>query len=360
MAKPKVLLIEQYAQLGGGQMVFLMLANILLQQQFDVILAYPQQGDLQQRVYSQIGKVNTVNMPDMQGSGWFGKLGVLLKNLIAIPTLMRSAWGATQLYLNGMRLLPAAMFTALLMRKPLIVHVHLVYSQRTLRWLSWFVRLRVIHRLVLCSEYCFAAFRHISSSQHAVLLSNALPPITQEITPDFTPSRFDTVHCGFFGRPTLDKGITSITMLARQFGALAFDCYGVADFQTNITIDYPNNCQQHDKVDSVAHTIVAQGINVILVPSVRAESFGLIAIESMRAGAIVIVRNIGGLIEIARYTGALCFSDDSELPLLLQRIVDMTPAARSALAQQQYQKTLKHYDGMQFCKTLLSDIIITN
>ncbi len=360
MAKPKLLLIEQYAQVGGGQVVFLMLANILSQESIDLTLAYPQQGDLHRRVQSQMSTVATVNMPNMQGSGWLGKFIVVLKNLIAIPVLMRAAQGKTQLYLNGMRLLPAALMAALLMRKPLIVHVHLVYAKHILRWLAWLSRLGLIQRLVFCSEYCFEAFCQVGSSQHAVLLTNALGQAARQVKPGFAASGFKTVHCGFFGRPTVDKGIETITAMARQFAAIAFDCYGAADFQSEAQVDYPHNCHQHHKVDSVVHTIVAQGINVVLVPSVRPESFGLIAIEAMAAGAIVMVRNSGGLSEIARYTGALSFSKDSELPPLLQRIIDMSPAARAALARQQHQQTLKHYDVMQFRKTLLSDIITMN
>lgn len=360
MAKPKLLLIEQYEQVGGGQMMFLLLANILLQEQIEVTLAYPTQGDLHQRVTMQLGGVSSVHLPNMQGSVWLGKLAVIFKNLVAIPALIRGARGKSQLYLNGMRLLPAAMLTALLMRKPLTVHVHLVYSQCVLRLLAWLARGGLVQRLVFCSEYCFNAFCQVGSLKHAVLLVNALPQTAQQVKPSLAASRFKTVRCGFFGRPSLDKGIETITATARQFAAVSFDCYGAADFESKAQISYPINCHQYPKVVSVAQTIVSQEINVVLVPSIRPESFGLIAIEAMAAGAIVIVRNAGGLTEIARNTGALSFGRDSELAALLQRIIEMTPTQRAVLAKQQRQKTLEYYNVMQFRKTLLSDIIVEN
>jgi len=359
MAKPKLLLIDHYAQLGGGQTVFIMLAQAL-QARYDVLLAYPQYGDVHQRVQSYIGHMASVDMPDMQGGGWFGKLTLSLKNLVAIPTLMRSAKSTTQLYLNGMRLLPAALITALLRRKPLIVHVHLVYGNRSLRILAQLVRIGLIKRLVFCSEYCFQAFCQLGSSAHALLLTNALPITTQQAKPSFASTRFQTLRCGFFGRPTVAKGINTIVQMAMEFDSLAFDCYGATDCPSKQQIDYPQNCYEHNKVISVAQIVVEQRINIVLVPSIRPESFGLVAIEAMAAGAIVIVRNIGGLMEIAHYTGALNFIKDSELAALLHSVIKMTPTERAKLAKQQYQKTLTYYDVMQFRKTLLSDIVLLN
>jgi glycosyltransferase involved in cell wall biosynthesis len=124
----------------------------------------------------------------------------------------------------------------------------------------------------------------------------------------------------FIGRLEPGKGVESIVNAALVLPQLDFHIWGDsyhagAEYRQRLEAGAPVNVTFHGHTANVPDTINKHNIQVIIVPSIAEEAFGLAAIESMAMSCLTLVRPSGALAELGGI--ALTFSMDSDLISLL-------------------------------------------
>ena len=110
----------------------------------------------------------------------------------------------------------------------------------------------------------------------------------------------------------------------------------------------PSNVCFHGKVADVPTKVRQLKAQICVVPSRCNESFGLSAIEGMALSCLTLVRNKGGLKEIAAQTKALTFTSDNELTTILQQLEAKKSNKILSLAYDQYTATMAVYRHSHF------------
>lgn len=112
----KLLFIDQYAEVGGGQKVFLELIAIALRQGFAVTVRAPRGGRLEKEIQEQFD--DRVQWRPLLPAPWAWFCPI-------------STRGFDSIHVNGLRMAPVTLAgTVLLQPKRVLFHLHLNYSKR--------------------------------------------------------------------------------------------------------------------------------------------------------------------------------------------------------------------------------------
>jgi len=125
-------------------------------------------------------------------------------------------------------------------------------------------------------------------------------------------------------------------------------------FEEELRREAPANVLFHGWQSDVPAFIERQAIQASVVPSRWEEPFGMVAIETMAAGCLTLVRDCGGLAEIARRTGGPVFTSAQDLAETLRKLAALEPAERVRLTAAQQQAVLRHYGIDRFRRELLA------
>lgn len=87
--------------------------------------------------------------------------------------------------------------------------------------------------------------------------------------------------------------------------------------------------------------------SVMLMPSFGGEVFGLVALESMLRGKLVIVSDIGALAEVVGDAGLVCPIGDVDAWASAMRRVIQDPELRAALGRKAYDRAVQHFSSEQ-------------
>jgi glycosyltransferase involved in cell wall biosynthesis len=204
-------------------------------------------------------------------------------------------------------------------------------------------------KIICVSRHQYLAARAIGIGSHRLeRIYNGI--VDRPVKPD-RPMRNGTLELLFVGRFDRQKGLDILLAAAREFedrvtvrviGANVVDHATVRNIPCNVTFLGWKSPRQIEAE--------LRNCDVVVMPS-RWESFGLVALEAMRAGRPVLASRIGGLSEVVRnqVTGLLfspvgadglvdgirrCF--DADLATLGRngesRVRSLFPASRSAIA----------------------------
>lgn len=182
------------------------------------------------------------------------------------------------------------------------------------------------------------------ASRHVVLNASATPPPAERSAPG-TEKR--TLRFGYIGTLSENKGVA---WLIEQFQALSMDATltiagrGKLDYEAELrALADPNRVRFQGYQDTQAFMA---SIDVLVVPSLWAEPFGLVAVEGCASHLPVIASDTGGLPEIIRdnLNGLLCspVDRDSLGRAMLQLYRDR--ALRERLASQARESVLPLLD----------------
>lgn len=370
----RALALDQYSTIGGGQVVFLSSLEALSSHFSEVVAVIPPgPGGLHTEVEglrADACGLSILKFRTPGGSskrhGFYNRLATVAESVARFVTLVLEIKRCELVYVNGPRWLGVALLLAICWRAPLVLHVHLLYSQRVVALLRL---IQVLHHRC----YFFAASETIQ--QHLLvqrsrpwmnlanvrLVQNTLSKCKSTWEFDSQRQMSLGVRVGVFGRVCPEKGQHVLVEIAKSLVDIEFLVIGHVDAQDvawyqKLTREAPPNVQFLREVSDMRGALRRYDINTILVPSVWDEPFGLTAIEGMAASCITLASGRGGLREIARKTQLILFKNSRELMVSLKVIESLSPETRVICAQMQFEAVMKRYHFSGYFNAFITQI----
>jgi glycosyltransferase involved in cell wall biosynthesis len=356
VTRPRVLLVEQFAEIGGGQTMFLQSLDALVSQQFDVAAAFPLDGGLEAAVRQRFGdRVPRHEIPEpvfTRGSKELADVGRILEysgQLFARRDLFR---GFDFVAVNGARLFPAFLGISSVVPARFTYHVHLDHSAPEKAIVGALLGHPRTHAVVAASEFVrrrlVATLGGFADRPRLRVIENSL---SRELSAAAFTDRWDAdraLHAVTIGQIMPEKGQELIVDLAQGHADIHFHLIGGVDpanaaFAERLRARAGANVTFHGRVDNVPAKLQDLGAQLNLVPSLREESFGLAAIEGMASSCLTITSGRGGLADIAARSGAWTATTRAEWDERLGRIRTSATASLVAAAREQHLRTLEHY-----------------
>jgi glycosyltransferase involved in cell wall biosynthesis len=345
----RILFLDQYGDMGGGQTVLLSLLDAASGLGELTVLA--PQGPLQQAVRRQSSVVTYITCAEPRLSHGRKGIGDAFRLLRAVmgfarhlPLLRRQ----DIIYVNGLRHLPALLLLSPLLKARIIYHVHLDHSAAEKRLIRLAARQGATQAIVVNSSFVQARL----DAPKSLLIENALdrrfaalpfrnrfarPLSRAAVCGTLRPEKGqDVALAAIAGHP----GIT-LHIIGREGDGAAYWIQG-------LRATAPANVIFHGPAGDLAGRLDSLDIQLNLVPSQWDEPFGLAAIEGMACSCLTIVSGKGGLAEIAAKTGALVAADAQALSALLARLKNESAEALAAQASAQHKATLAAYAPARF------------
>jgi glycosyltransferase involved in cell wall biosynthesis len=355
-SKQRILFIDQYAFMGGGQRVLLQLIETSMQNGLDVTILAPAHGELEASVRDRFGtEVRFSALKETRftsGRKGIGDLFRLIASLFRmVKHLPQFAW-ADIVYINGPRVFFAAFVLSLFLRRNYFYHIHLNHSGLE-KFLIYLIVLNPRTQKVILSSHF--VYEELLRTYPSAGRTNKVVVLQNSLSSDFSHLPFvdrwqgkplSSLAC--IGRITPDKGQSLFIELAKYFPRLRFILIGSSDFtsfyyEEELRREAPSNVTFYGNAIDVISAVNDLNIQVSIVPSLREEAFGLVAIESMACSLFTITSGRGELKSISSKTGAWVAQDMGELKTLLTRVANMDPQERSSVTRDMYERTLKTY-----------------
>lgn len=353
----RLLFIDQYGEMGGGQRVLISLLRAARDTGGNVSVLAPGGGALETAIKGEFGnRVTFVHCDEPRIT--HGRKGI--RDILALvayglrfrrhrPLLAEQ----DVIYVNGLRHLPHILLLARGLTAQLIYHVHIGHSQLERTLLRLAERAKSTCALVVNSRFIRDSLG--ISSPRIRLVENALDggfaaqPFSDRFTgaPGWTAATVGTL------RPEKgqDIAIEAVSGLGdMELHVIGRNGEGVSDWIAALKRAAPPAVIFDGPVTDTAGTLHALGIQFNLVPSRWDEPFGLVAIEGMASSCLTIVSGKGGLAEIAEHTGALVAPDAASLQKLLAELRGRPPEALVQLARTQHSRTIARYAPERFAR----------
>lgn len=355
----RILFLDQYGEMGGGQTMLLSLVRAAKRTGADVTVLAPGGGALETFVRLSARFVPCEEVRLTHGRKGLGDMLALLAHVWRFRRHLKLLRAQDVIYVNGLRLLPHMLLFAPLLRARTLYHLHMRHSRLEKTLLKLAARLPRTFRLVANSRFIAQDF---GDDPKLVLVENALPAAFAGLPFTDRFSGTDGWRAAVVGtlRPekgqdiaiaALPPGMT-LHLIGREGDGARHWATGLKQAHPGVRFDGP--------ATDVPAALQAAGTQFALVPSRAPESFGLAAIESMACSCLTIVSGAGGLAEIAERTGALLARDGAALAVLLARLCARPRAELAALARRQFEATQRHYAPQRFdseMRALLEDAL---
>lgn len=358
-----IVIFDQYPFIGGGQVVLLSVVEVALKVADRVVLVIPKKGGLESAVHQRFGRqVEVIDTVQLRLTN--GRKGLLDIFRIAGYTsrFVFSYWHlirrADLIYANGARQFAGLMLLSILLQRKCFYHIHLDHSYIE-KWLILLAaNLPTTQGIVVNSSFVMQeivdVFPSLAKNNRMVLVENALDSVydNRKFEDRFT-ARSDLLQVVILGEIRQEKGQDCAIELARRNNRIQVHLVGrIGDdheqWARQLKEDAPCNVIFHEPVTDVPVMFDNLGIHVNLIPSRIKEAFGLVAIEGMACSCITIVREIGGLTDIALKTGAILCRNTDEMAAALDKLLAMTPVNQLHLANKQYHAAMVNYRSGRF------------
>lgn len=359
----RVLLVDQYNKMGGGQSVLIDLINSLVHLGYDCTVAVPQGGYIE----SNVTGANFRYLPALkltnEKKSIFDSLKLLL-HYTRILSIVKNVSKADIIYINGPRYFILFYFISFFIRRKFIYHVHLDFSNGGKFILKLLNNHANTYALVFTSEFLLNGFLNYIGS-NVMLAAKKLHVIEPGLSKRYEglsfKNRFTNQQARFnfisVGRIYPGKGFDLIIDIARIYNECQFYIVGnpVDDslvYYESLKNDAPKNVNFTGSSDNIPQLINDHNIHFGVIPSDLNEAFGIVATELMTCSCITFTRSRGGLIEIATNTGAISFEDKDSLLAAINTVMGMLPESKSALAFTQFSNTKTLYNAPVFTQKL--------
>ncbi len=317
----KILLVDQFSQLGGAQQCFLDLAPAILAAGWYLEAALPGAGPYQDRL-RELG-VAVHPFPIRSYSNGTKRAAEQLRFVLETPSVgrkLRAVVDRTEpdvVYVNGPRLLPAASIAAR-GRAPLLFHCHNHIPQRMAARAAGRALLAGRSAIVSCCEHAVEPFRRWIPAERIRIVYNGVagPPA------DEAPERDARFTIGVVGRISPEKGLDHFLRAASELHRASRDVrYRVCG---DVLFDDPPARAYHASLASDAPVEflgwrsdpgpVLAGLDLLVVPSVREPATPRVILEAYARGVPVLAYSTGGIAEIVKdgVTGVLLPEPDAD------------------------------------------------
>lgn len=346
-----ILFIDQYAVLGGAQRILVDLATAFASSGHAVTALFPDVGPVTESLAKADVRTGTYRLRPMRA----GKKGPIEKlryfaTAARSARTIRAAAGERNfdfVYVNGPRSMLPGVLAARRMHLPVVASVHLIHEGAERRLLSWCFARPHVKLVSFCSRFAAEPFGGVGAK------GKILP---NWVAPEFidTPSTRDQMRAslhlgeeevavGVLGRISKSKGqrlfLTSALPLLEDFPNLRVLLAGGADFEDSqeelelkaLTAPFGARVSFLERASACGFL---DALDVSVVPSIRPESFGLVAIESMARGLPVVATKRGGLLDtvVEGQTGLLVDPSAEEMQAAIRRLV-LSSELRTSLGE---------------------------
>lgn len=368
-----VLFVEHASEIGGGQIVFLELLNAAVDAGMTVGAAYPEGGRLERVIEGRFaGHIEAIKVAEIRMTNGRKGLADILRFAFSWALFVRH-WPRFRRYplwyVNGGRMLLAMAVAALFCRRHIVYHAHIVHGRLEKSLLLLLARTGFLKRVICPSHFVrndLVAFNAwFAGPGHCDVIENPLAPAFSALpfVDRFGPGHEAVRVIGVVGKVSPTKGHDLVCEVARALPDLRFHFIGGTLSGDEAYVDRlkrtaPTNVAFVGEVSDVRAIIDAIGIQVSLVPSRIAESFGLVAIESMACSCITLGSERGALPEIARLTGMLAFDIDAprSLEARLRELLSSDARTLCELARNQHHHATGRYDLTRFQGEVLQSL----
>lgn len=335
----RVLVLDQYAQVGGAQRCLLNLLPAFADAGLTTHLAIPGEGPLAAgarlcgaTVHAiPCGPYHSVQKRWTDAARFASELP---RQVLKIQSLVRTL-GIGLIYVNGPRLLPAAAMAA--GGRPVVFHAHSIVQQvSAARLLQWAAGRANAHVIAVCR---FVRDRlALPQNPDARVIYNGIAP---HACARGNRRHGDPWRIGVIGRIAPEKGQLEFVRAARLLlphERCEFVLCGATTFSSS---DYSR------RVRGEAHGLpieflgwrndvasVLETLDLVVVPSAMSDATPLVILEAFSAGVPVVAFRSGGIAEIVDdgVTGVLCSPQASELARTLLHVMRSGAARLDSLA----------------------------
>jgi glycosyltransferase involved in cell wall biosynthesis len=342
----KVLILDQFSEMGGAQACLLMGLEAMRASGWAVAVGLPGEGDLFRRIHQLGFETFHISIgPYGLGRKSAADLGRFLWQSPRLAAEIRShvrRFHADLLYVNGPRLLPAAALAGV--RIPVLFHAHRNVATTVVRRMAGEALRRLPAAAVACCHFvaeCWKPF--VESGRISVIFNGVTGP------PEIRRRDSSEPKIGCIGRISPEKGqmefVAAAAAIHRAVPKCRFAIFGAPLFSDDaaryyqqvraaargLPIEFPGWAADVSKA-------LAE-IDLLLVPSGSGEATTRVIPEAFAAGVPVIAFASGGIPEVIEHdrTGFLVRSTEEMsgctidlLSASRQRLCSISQAARNA------------------------------
>ena len=343
--KANILFLDQYGdRVGGGQIILLdILEKFRSSEQWNIFISVPSEGKFTDKLKQRNFNYNCT--PSWQPTSL--ESVVILDVFRYVLSSIKSTFYLSQkvkeydidvVYCNGGRTFLTGAFLSILFSVKVFFHLHLILETRQKRAVTLFGRAPGVQSIIAVSSTLEAQYQKDNIHNKIAIIANWVSPALYQIPRIKRDVSFSSpVRIGVVGQISRAKGQWTILesfKQSKEILPLQFYIFGDplqsepeswADFQIDIEAlcrkgwDITNAGFKNDTVQ------IYDNLDLLIIPSIVPEAFGLTAIEAMVRGVIVIANRSGALPEIIqnRCNGLLYNAENyNELLDLLEQVID--------------------------------------
>ena len=313
----RVLVLDQFSELGGAQRCLLDLIPALLDRRWDVRMLLPGEGPLVQALHDLGVPVQLVQCgPYTAGRKTLRDVVRFVGDYRAITKAVERQ-SADLIYVNGPRLLPAAARAC--RGTPILFHAHSYLSKRYAVSLVGRALKKSGATAIASSNFVGAPWRAYA---HVRTIYNGTPEIA--FRPKAAP-KDRRWRIGVIGRIAPEKGQLEFVRAARELPFATFHIYGAPLWSSHAYFEDVRAAAAGLDVefagwsDSVA--TVLYELDLLVVPSPSHESTTRVILEAFSAGTPVIAFASGGIPEVVKHGSTGFLTNSNELAQQIREVV---------------------------------------
>jgi len=307
-----ILVIDQFAAMGGAQRILLDLATAFHSDGHRLTVLFPSSGPVRgelEKIGVETGDYYLASLASGKKGIWElaryrATFGRTARSIAAIAGGKRFDF----VYINAPRAQPAGILAAGLLGIPVVSAVHLIHGGRQVSLMADYFNRTHVKLVTFCSEHAAEPFSMIGAKGR-VLPNWVAPhflslPCGRDLARAALGLGNGQIAIGVLGRVSKTKGqrvfLDAAAPLLASNPRLKLLMAGGADFEdTREERDLKAEATRYKDrisfIDDPSPVEFLDALDVSVIPSVRPESFGLVAIESMARRLPVVASNRGGL-----------------------------------------------------------------
>jgi glycosyltransferase involved in cell wall biosynthesis len=339
----KILCLDQFAQLGGGQLCVLDLLPAFLLNGWEIRALVPGEGEYASRLRALDCPVEHLSLtPLSSGRKTFGDQLRYLASVVQMTRQLRKLlrkWRPDLLYVNGPRVLPAAAKVSREDGIPLLFHAHhRIAEGSALRLVQTSLNASQASVIACCSYVATSLTSRVPRSRIRVIY-NGVSDYSE------TPIRraLPIQRVGIVGRIDPEKGqldfIRAARIVVHRFPHVQFHVVGSPQFSAG---EYPGEVlKESGGLPVVFHgwrddiSCVLRSLDLLVVSSPHSEATPRVILEALSAGVPVLAYALGGIPEIIEdnRTGFLSAPTPEALASRMSEVLGTDLGALDLMAQ---------------------------
>ncbi|MGH9621899.1 MAG: glycosyltransferase family 4 protein [Bryobacteraceae bacterium] len=340
MTGRKLLCLDQFASIGGGQRSLLDLLPDFSQCGWDVTVAIQGSGPFADLLHE--NGYRTYTLPSQSYSSTKKPPVEILKYLIALPYLTEAVQQIVEhekaglLYVNGPRLLPSAAWVARKVKIPLVFHCHNRLFQESAIILAG-EALRITNAWTVAScRYAADPVRDYIWPQRLNVIYNGI----ECVAPNKPLRLADRFQIGLIGRVEKGKGqmefVQAAKLVAQKFPRCRFRIVGSPLFSGSGYYRKVIAAAENTSVDFLEWqsdvSNIYSDLDLLVVPSSALEATPRVILEAFSAGIPVLAFPCGGIPEIIDNNRTGFLTAEATAKSLANRILEVLRMDRGRVA----------------------------